>query len=339
MARSLSRLQAILLGAVVLLGLGLAAFGVFAVGSRQWLWGAPFHVTVSFQHVRGIEVGTPVRVQGIGAGEVVELDAPAKAGGEVRVRLRLDAKVRHLLRADASAQIVSEGMLGGRAIEIDPGSAAAEPLADGGTIASRATFELSDVVTQLSGLLKALEKEKGRFVEVADNTNALLRKGTDTFEAIQQVAEGVKRVPFLRNYVEDPNQLTVRPNSERNRQWFATEDLFESGRAVLTAPGQERLKRLVSWMLGLTRHDGAEVVVLAYAEPGSTDSSVAKTVTQQQADAVGNFLKDHGAVHKQAGLLSRKLTARGFGTATPPAQEKEALPASRVEVIVYVPQK
>lgn len=339
MTRSLSRLQAILLGVVVLVGLGLAGFGVFAVGNRQWLWSKPFHVTVGFAQLRGIEVGTPVRVQGIGAGEVVEVDVPEKIGGAVRVRLRLDAKLRHLLRTDAAAQIVSEGMLGGRAIEIDPGSAAAEPLADGGTIASRTTFELSDVVTQLVNMLQALEKEKGRFVEVADNTNTLLRKGTDTFEALQQVAEGIKRVPLLRNYVEDPNQLVVRPNSERNRQWFATSDLFESGRAVLTGPGQERLKRLVPWMLGLTRHDGAEVVVLAYAEPGSTDSSVAKTVTQQQADTVGSFLKDNGAIYKQAGLLSRKLTTRGFGTATPPTQEKEALPASRVEVIVYVPQK
>lgn len=339
MSRSLSRWQALVLGAVVLAGLALAGLGVFAVGNRQWLWNASFHLVVGFKQVRGVEVGTPVRVQGIEAGEVVAVEPPLTPGGEVRLRLRLDAKLRELVRADAKAQILSEGMLGGKAIEIDPGTEAAERVADGATIGSRGTLELSDAVGQMGNVLDALEKEKGQFGEVLKNTNALLKKGTDTFEAIHGVAEGIKRVPFLRNYVEDPNEVSFRANAERNPQYFAADELFEPGRAVLTARGQERLQAIVPWVLGLAKHDGAEAVVLAYADPKTTDAATAKTLTQQQCEAVGNYLLGQNAIPKRFGVLSGKLVMRGMGTSPSPFVERTPLPAARVEVLVFVPQK
>src|SRR5262249_16956894 len=122
MSRSLSRWQAILLGIVILLGLALTGTGLFAVGSRQWLWSDTFHVRAGFRQVRGIEVGTRVRIQGIEAGEVVAVEPPATPGSDVLVRLRLDGKLRHLIRTDATVQIVSEGMIGGKVVEIHPGS-------------------------------------------------------------------------------------------------------------------------------------------------------------------------------------------------------------------------
>src|SRR5262249_9117182 len=166
-----------------------------------------------------------------------------------------------------------------------------------------------------------------------------LKKGTDTFEAIHGGAEGIKRVPIFRNYVEDPNELVFRANSERNRQYFAQTDLFESGRAVLTTQGPKRLRAIVPWLHGLTQPDGAEVIVLAYADPKSGDASAAKTLTQQQSETVGSFLQNNSAIHKRYGLLSRKMTMRGLGTAPPPVAEKEPLPPARVEVLVFVPQK
>jgi len=73
----------ILLGAVVLTGLVLATVGLFAVGSRQWFWNDAFYVRAGFHEIRGVEVGTRVRVQGIDAGEVIAIDPPAAPGGDV----------------------------------------------------------------------------------------------------------------------------------------------------------------------------------------------------------------------------------------------------------------
>ena len=80
MSRTLSRLQAVVLGLVVVVGLVLAGSGLFAVGSRHWPWNEPFLVRTSFPKVQGVEAGTHVRVQGMDAGEVESVDLPDQRG-------------------------------------------------------------------------------------------------------------------------------------------------------------------------------------------------------------------------------------------------------------------
>src|SRR5438874_3879922 len=121
MSRTLSPKQAILLGIVVLLGLGLASTGLFAIGKRQWLWSDTFHVRAAFKEISGVEPGTRVRVQGVEAGEVESVQAPNAPGGNVMLRLRLDSRLRPLIRQDGAVRIVSEGLIGGKVVEIDPG--------------------------------------------------------------------------------------------------------------------------------------------------------------------------------------------------------------------------
>lgn len=335
MSRSLSRLQEILLGLAVLAGLGLAGFFVYAVGGRQGLWADHFHVRAGFREIHGVERGTRVRVLGRDAGEVERIDLPATPGGEVVLRLRLDGAVRHLVRADARAQIAAEGLIGGKVVEIRPGSDGAAPVAEDATIAALPT---PDPLGQVAQVLESLNQEKGKLHEVVDNSNRLLLQGQKTMASIQDVAEGVKKLPVVRRYMDDPQRLLYRPECERSRKVLAAGDLFEPGRAVLTDAGKEKLTELVPWLAELTRRSGAEVVVASFADPASADQALARQLTQQQSEAVCGFLKDHGAVHKKLWVLPRKMTPYGFGTATPPVPEPEPGPAARVEVLVFTPQ-
>jgi phospholipid/cholesterol/gamma-HCH transport system substrate-binding protein len=343
MTRTLSRLQATILGAVVVFGLALMVGGLFAVGSRQWLWSDMFHVVVGFPQIRGVEAGTRVRVQGIEAGEVESVEPPAIPGGDVMLRLRLDGRLRYLLRADASAQIASEGMIGGKVVEIHPGSPAAPPIGENAQLASRATSDLTDVLAQVQAALDNLRQGQGtvgKFLkdpEAYANVVALLQQSRETMSSFQQDADALKRLPVVRNYVEDPHALLVRPDCARNRQCFAETDLFEPGRAVLTPEGRQRLDELAPWLAGL-KQSGSEVVVVAYADPKSTSFSVARTLTKQQSETICSYLKGHHAVQKMGWFRSRKVTALGLGTTLPPLPENEPLPPSRVEILVFVPQ-
>jgi phospholipid/cholesterol/gamma-HCH transport system substrate-binding protein len=343
MSRSLSRLQATILGAVILASLALAAGGLFAVGNRQWLWGDTFHVTIGFPQIRGVEAGTPIRVQGIEAGEVERVEPPAAPGGEVILCLRLSGRLRHLIRADASAQIVSEGMIGGKVVEIDPGSAAAPVIEENARLASRPTRDLADVLGQVNAALEGIRNGQGTVGKLVQDPEAyasmlaLLQQSRDTLAAFQQDAEALKRLPVVRSYVEDPQALLVRSDCERNRQFFAEGDLFEPGRAVLTTSGRQRLDELGSWLAGL-KCKGSEVVIVAYADPKCTDPGVARALTKQQSEAVCAYLKQRHSVQKIGWFRWRKVTALGLGTASPLLPEKEFLPPSRVEVLVFVPQ-
>src|SRR6185312_16755255 len=112
---------------------------------------------------------------------------------------------------------------------------------------------------------------------------AMLQQGRETMVSIGQSADAVKHLPVVRDYVEDPTGLLVRPNCERNRQYFAEAELFEPGRAVLTAQGRERLDGLAPWLEGM-KHKGSEVVVVSYADPSKSKQKLAQALTRQQSE-------------------------------------------------------
>jgi phospholipid/cholesterol/gamma-HCH transport system substrate-binding protein len=276
------------------------------------------------------------------AGEVEGIDLPDHPGGDVVLRLRLPGGLRRLVRADASAQIVSEGMVGGKVVEIDPGTAA-DGVADDALIATRPSAELTDVLAQVSGTIQDIRGGQGTLGKLVKDPEgyaallALLQQGQKTMASVQQDADALKRVPYLGSYVEDPQALLVRPNCERNRWCFAEQDLFEPNRAVLTAPGRQRLDDIAP-KVNAFRQQGTDIVVVSYADAKTTPAETARTLTRQRSEAVSNYLKDHHGIHKVGWVGSRRVTALGMGVQPPLAPETENLPASRVEVLVFVPQ-
>jgi phospholipid/cholesterol/gamma-HCH transport system substrate-binding protein len=353
MTRSLSRWQAVVLGVLVFVGLWVGAFGVFAIGSRNpagvpdflahWLRPESFHLRAGFQQVQGVEVGTRVRVKGVEAGEVETVERPGKPSGEVVLVLRINARHRDWVRADAFAQIVPEGMVGGKVIEINPGSDDAPAIDDGAAIKTKATAGIGDVLAKLDGTLQGIhdgQGSMGRFFkddEVYNETLRLVQQGRRTMSSLQQNSDAIKEMPWVRSYVTDMHKLLVRPDCERNRRVFVEADLFEPGQAILTAEGRRRLDEMASWVNGL-KHRGSEVVVAAYAHP-SLEPEVARTLTHKQSVAVTDYLTDRYSVQKMGWFSSRKVTPLGCGVEAPPLPERDKLPAPRVEVIVFVPQQ
>jgi phospholipid/cholesterol/gamma-HCH transport system substrate-binding protein len=346
-SRTLSRLQALVLGLTVLVGAGLSAIGLFSVGSRGWFGQDALHVNVGFREIRGVEVGTRVRIQGMDAGEVVGISPPETPDGMVVLRLCLKNEFRRLIRSNSTVQIVSEGMLGNKVLEIHRGQAksgrADEAVEENAMLESEPSADLADVLGQVKQTLEGIRGGEGTLGKLARDPRAydallgLLQQGQETMASIGQGADAVKHMPVVRAYVEDPTGLLVRPNCERNRQCFAESELFESGRAVLTAQGRQRLDTLAPWLEGM-KHKGSEVVVVAYADARSTSPSLAQAITRQQSEAVCDYLKKQHAIQKMGWFTSRKVTPLGQGVKPPPAPERDPLPAARVEVLVFVPQ-
>lgn len=344
MSRSLSYFQSLLLGLVVLLAVGLAGWGLFQVGQSQKLWGKTFDLRVGFPQIHGVEEGARVRVQGMDAGEVKEIERPQRPGETVVLRLRLDQKFRDLIRTDASAQIVSEGMLGGKVIEVDPGSVDAAAVPDDALIVSRRTVELATILNQTDEILSKVRKGEGTLGKLIHDDSAhaelvhFLKQGRGTMVSVKQNVDAIKEMPLVRSYVQDPQKLMVRPNCERNRWCFAEADLFEPGQAVLKEQGRKKLDEVAPKVNGL-KHPGSEVVVAAYADPGR-DPDYSQTLTQQQSKAVCDYLKKKHRVEDMGwwGWSTRPVTPFGCGVNPPPAPEKEQLPAARIEVLVFVPQ-
>lgn len=137
--------------------LALAGFGLYQVAGRQWQVQPTFHVRARFAKIGGLEVGHRVRIQGIDAGVVERIVPPAEPGHAVELVLRVDERLKHLVRADAVARIVSEGMVGARVIELSPGRPDAPPLGEHDAISSEPPLELSDLIKNASASLARLD--------------------------------------------------------------------------------------------------------------------------------------------------------------------------------------
>jgi phospholipid/cholesterol/gamma-HCH transport system substrate-binding protein len=140
-------LAEVLAGALVLLVA--AAFLAYAVGNsgRSGLSGTGLTLRAQFDRIDGLGPGADVRIAGVKVGSVVDQRIDQETFQAV-LTLRVDSSLR--LPTDTSAEITSEGLLGGRYVALVPGGAD-QILGDGQRI------ELTQSAVSLEALL-------GRFI-------------------------------------------------------------------------------------------------------------------------------------------------------------------------------
>jgi phospholipid/cholesterol/gamma-HCH transport system substrate-binding protein len=346
----LSGWQALVLGAVVCVGVGLGVVGLFVVGGRGWYGPQAFHVKAAFTDVKGVGKGTRVRIKGMDVGEVVEVLPPDDPEKPIVLRLVIKGEHRGLVRADSVVHIESDGLVGGKLLNIQPpprtpGAAPGGPVEEDQTLQG----DSSDLMDQVTAALGGVQDGKGSvgklftddtahtaLVDMMQQGKKTLERGEQAATALQQDAEAMKKLPLVGGYVEDPSALLERYNCQRDRRFFAAAELFEPGRAVLTTQGRKRLDDVAPWLEGM-KHPGSDVVVVAYADPRTANPPSARTLTRQQSETVCEYLKKQHNIQKMGWFSSRRVTALGQGVNPPPLAETEALPADRVEVQVYTP--
>lgn len=164
MSQSLSRWQAVALGLVVVVALVLGGYGVARIADKQGAWAGAVEITAGFTEAHDITPGTPVRLRGVEAGQVVAIEYPDHdgPGAEVTVRMKVRARFADRLYADASAQVHGAGMLGSKVIAIQPGDPRTGPLA-GGRLRGAKPFQTDEVIAEVRDLA---QEAKGTAAEV-----------------------------------------------------------------------------------------------------------------------------------------------------------------------------
>jgi phospholipid/cholesterol/gamma-HCH transport system substrate-binding protein len=350
-------------GADPIQGAARALQGMFGGGPVTGLSSRNVVLRAGFDDITGVSAGTQVFIRGMAAGKVTSVEFRPDDDPPIVLHLRINEAFRRYLREGATVRIVSGNLLGIRHVDVRPpvpprGKKLQDlPSVSPGTLLpSGPPSDMMAAVSELGPVLKKLGEGKGTLgklvsdPEAYDALVAFLRtsndtasRGKDTLASIKRGSEAIKKVPLIGGYVEEgPTTLLVRANSERNDRIFAESELFEPNRAVLTAKGKAALDEIGEWLTGL-RHAGSEVVVVSYADPRRGEGETRTEITRQQAQVVVDYIKSKHAAHKLGGWGwfsgNRKVTALGMGTARPPLPDKRALPASRVEVIVFVPQE
>ncbi|MCZ2344211.1 MAG: MlaD family protein [Bacteroidales bacterium] len=123
MSHTLSRAQAIILGLVVFFALGLSGLGLSQIGTHRGYWSNSFEMTAGFPEVHDIAPGTPVRIRGVNAGQVIAVEYPQsdEPTANVIIRMRIDARFTDRIFSDGSASLQPTGLLGSKIVAIHPG--------------------------------------------------------------------------------------------------------------------------------------------------------------------------------------------------------------------------
>jgi phospholipid/cholesterol/gamma-HCH transport system substrate-binding protein len=185
------------------------------------------------------------------------------------------------------------------------------------------------------GTLGKLMKSNEAYAEAVASLQDVRRM----VNSVKQNSDAIKSLPVVRSYVVDFNKELIRPDCKRYRRWMAESDLFEPGKAVLTANGKKKLDEAGAW-LNKQQYEGSELLVAAFADP-STNPDFAAGVTKKQSEVVMEYLRSAHEVHRTGWWWwsTRSVRSIGCGNNPTPVPETEKMAAARVELIVFVPQK
>jgi len=137
-------------GAVLIVALALLAYGIFQVGKVFDVFARRYELVALFPNAAGILEGSPVTLAGQRVGQVSEVEflpVGRKLGEhELALHLSVAEEVQSQIRADSYARLRTQGLLGDRYVDVEPGSAAAPALRPGDTIRTRPTADVEDLI-------------------------------------------------------------------------------------------------------------------------------------------------------------------------------------------------
>ncbi len=325
----------------------LAGYGVHRVAGRHWQVQPTFRVRAEFPSIGGLEAGHRVRFQGIDAGVVEQVVAPSEPGGPVGLVLRIDERLRPLVREDTVARIVAEGLVGSKVVELTAGRPDAPAVADMGLIASTRPVELADVLERASASLGRLdtlatsaERGLGEINAIAgtirrgegslgklvnDDTLyrdllGLSRRGERSLAALEENLSALKQTWPISRYFDrraylDRERVLYQPGSYRASRLLHADELFQPGTSVLTLTGRVRLDEVARWCKRSSQ-PGSQVVIAAFTDD-DRDEDLAEILTQEQADAVRNYLVTNHSIESAGWFKRRKVASVGFGSHAP----------------------
>jgi len=110
-------------GLFVLAGLAILAVAVFYVTGAGIL-GPKYRLITYLPEVEGLETGAPVRLDGVAIGNVQSIGLtprPQDPDHNITLVLRIDKRYQNDIRADSTASLITEGLLGNRYVTISRG--------------------------------------------------------------------------------------------------------------------------------------------------------------------------------------------------------------------------
>ena len=239
------------IGVFVVVSLAVFVGIIYLLGARARYFERKFDLYADFTEVGGLIEGATVRLAGVQIGRVTQVVLSPEVGGKVRVTLTVSRHFTERIRGDSEAQIVTQGLLGDKLVEVTQGTPAAPALKEGDVLRTRDPVEVGRIFSAGAGMVSTINR-------LADQLQASLQK-LDQSGAIEDLGATMKSA---RRVVEEV---------EKGKGWLH----------VLIYEEPDTLRRL-NGLLGDARE------MLAQARSG--DNAIATLLAPESGRAVRSFL-------------------------------------------------
>ena len=206
----MTKMRGVLVGAFVVAGLLLFGGGLFLIGDRRLLFAKQFELSATFSKITGLRKGTPVRLAGLDAGEVLEIEVPSSPSGRFSIRMRILEDLHQLVRADSVPAIQTDGIVGNAFIQISVGTEASPVVAPGGTLRGRDPVEIADLIQEGQNAFRTVAAQ---VVELRGDVSVAIGSLTDMAGAastmIEDVGKNVDQLTATSNAVVHSAQLAM----------------------------------------------------------------------------------------------------------------------------------
>lgn len=135
------------LGIFISLGILLLILGIYFIGERQQLFRNVFRLSAIFKNVSGLQIGNNVRLSGVNIGTIDNIRIISDTS--VSVEIIIDEDARQFIKKDAVASIGSEGLMGNKALIINPGTGGKKRIEDGDRIATSMPIDIDEILLSL----------------------------------------------------------------------------------------------------------------------------------------------------------------------------------------------
>jgi phospholipid/cholesterol/gamma-HCH transport system substrate-binding protein len=147
---------------------------VFSLVAKSEIFTPKTKIYITADSGEGINEGMAVKLKGFKIGAVKRLDLDDAA--RVKVTLSIYSKYMVWIKADSTAKLLKEGLIGDGIIEISPGSATAGKIAENGTIPFERAKGLSAIAEELKEEIKPVLNDIKKILAYVNDPQGEIRQ-------------------------------------------------------------------------------------------------------------------------------------------------------------------
>jgi phospholipid/cholesterol/gamma-HCH transport system substrate-binding protein len=187
----------VVVGIFVTAAIVLFAACLFLIGNQHKAFNRHVIFYTNFQNVDGLPKGAIVRVDGMDAGELVNIQIPAGPGQKFRLKMNVEERLHGLIREDSLVTVETEGLVGDKFLLIHSGTVRSPEAPPESILAGKEPFEITKMLEQAQGLMNqagtTITELQGTMKDVSGRLDTTLDTATGTIRNVNGVVLDVRK--------------------------------------------------------------------------------------------------------------------------------------------------